>query len=64
MRNCESCNEPLVMYVHDGYEEVAVRHFYYEGYWFCDEECCEIWLRTLANGGYDPRADPDIGNMA
>lgn len=62
--DCPSCGSPLVLHGHNGAAAVSPQHFQHDGYWFCNEKCCEDFLRKLANGGYDPHADPDIGDMA
>lgn len=60
----EDCNEPLVTIGHNGAAQVSGRHFFVDGEWYCDDGCYIDWMRKHGMSCYDPRFDPDIGDMA
>lgn len=43
-------------------EELPIEPFMTNDFAFCDDTCFETWSQKVL--GYDPKNDPDIGDMA
>lgn len=63
---CSNCGTGLILKGQNGAAQYDVRHVQHEGHVFCNERCLDNWLRVNYSSCevYDPRHDPDIGDMA
>lgn len=55
---CNGCGERLIIHGHNGSRTVSPQHFYYNGEWYCDERCYELWVHRVGTMEcYDPEGD-------